>query len=492
MDNIKSLLNRFMENASRQMDCEKGTLFMYDKKSKELWTAVLQHDQIAEIRVESNQGLVGHAFTNKEIINIKDAYQDPRFNQNVDAKSGYKTRTVLCMPVMDRSGNCVGVAQMLNKIGNNPFSKEDETLLAKVVQDIADTMEKSGRLINLLPGMVVVVMVMILGVSLHTLLPDAWQKAVSNVLFVILIGMLINNLKILPISFIPGIRFAMRQLLRISIMLMGTKLMLSDLYGVGGKALGLILLLIIVSFFVSHLLGKLMNVPVRLATLIAAGTAICGGSAIAAMAPVIKARDEDFSFAIAANTLLGTFAVFLMPILGVHLGLTDADFGTWAGTSVNDTAQVVAAGYSFSVESGDIATIIKLTRNTLMAVMVVVVGVVYSKWVGGQIGGKKISWTKRARESVPDFVIGFLALAMLNTLGVFTWLSTWSGIDVPHLLSSTTKILILTSLASIGLSTSLAKMRRVGSTPLILAFATYFAVASVSIGLIMLFGAASF
>jgi hypothetical protein len=280
-----------MENTARQMECEKGTLYIYDKKRNELCTVVMQHERISEIRMESDKGLAGHTFTTGETINVKNAYQDPRFNRDVDKISGFKTRSVLCMLVKNRSGERVGVAQMLNKENNAAFDEADEQLLHKVTQDISGILAKSGRLINLLPGMAMVIAVMAAGVVLHDfLLPDVWQKAVNSALFVILLGMVINNTRVLPLSCVPGIRFSMRQLLRLGIVLMGAKLMLGDLFGVGGQALGLIIFLMLTSFTVAHLLGRIMKVPVRLATLIAAGTAICGGSAIAAMVPVIKAR----------------------------------------------------------------------------------------------------------------------------------------------------------------------------------------------------------
>jgi uncharacterized membrane protein YadS len=160
--------------------------------------------------------------------------------------------------------------------------------------------------------------------------------------------------------------------------------------------------------------------------------------------------------------------------------------------SVNDTAQVVATGYAFSMESGDIATVIKLTRNALMVAAVLVIGVVYAKWIGGQIGVREVSWTKRAMDSVPVFVLGFLFMAMLNTFGVLSWLSTLIRVDIPLLLSSYARLFLLTSLASIGLSTNLAKIRQAGSSPLFLAAVTYLALAFVGMVLIMWFGAISF
>ena len=113
----------------------------------------------------------------------------------------------------------------------------------------------------------------------------------------------------------------------------------------------------------AHLLGKLAGVPGRLATLIGVGTAVCGNSAIVATAPVIRALDEEVSFAVATNTLFGTAAVLLYPIIGRALHFSDHVFGTWAGTAVNDTSQVVAAGFAYSEAAGRLATAVKLNTK---------------------------------------------------------------------------------------------------------------------------------
>ena len=117
-----------------------------------------------------------------------------------------------------------------------------------------------------------------------------------------------------------------------------------------------------------------MGTSARLATLIGVGTAICGNTAIIATAPVIKAEDRDVSFAVATITLFGTAAVIVFPLLGHALGMSDVLFGHWAGAAVNDTSQVTATGFSYSVEAGETATIVKLTRNTLMVPVIFFAG----------------------------------------------------------------------------------------------------------------------
>jgi uncharacterized integral membrane protein (TIGR00698 family) len=473
----KSLLNRIMETAARKMRCEKGTLFLYDETTKELWTAVIQHESINDIRIEPPEGLAGYSFWKKETVNAPDAYADIRFKKEVDELTGFVTRSALCMPIPDKSGKIIGVAQMLNKLDGTPFNENDERILKPVVAEIAETLGKSESWTATIPGLVLAAIVAAMGWLLHDSVSGVLKNALSSVLFVVMLGVFLGNVFILRMTYLPGIRFCMRQLLRIGIVLMGTNVMFGDVLNIGGKSLLLICVIIFIAFVVAHGLGKLLGIPLRLATLIAGGTAICGGSAIAALTPAIKARDEDFSFAIAMNTLLGTLAVFFLPVIGHFAGLSQTVFGLWAGTGVNDTAQVVATGYAYSPIAGDIATIIKLTRNALMVGIIPLVAFAYINWVGGKIGGKNVPFLSQVKQSIPGFVLGFLAMATLNSIGFFGWMTFVSGMQVSGILSQVTKWSILISLAGIGLGTSLFKLRQVGFAPIAVAFATSIATA---------------
>jgi uncharacterized integral membrane protein (TIGR00698 family) len=189
---------------------------------------------------------------------------------------------------------------------------------------------------------------------------------------------------------------------------------------IGGKAVVMIVVLMSLALLVAHTLGRLAGVPGRLATLIGVGTAVCGNTAITATAPVIHARDEEVSFAVATNTLFGTLAVFLYPLLGHWLAMSNAAFGTWAGTAVNDTSQVVATGFAFSDAAGKVATAVKLTRNALMGAVIVGVGLAYSR--GNRSNEARGSLALRLKQSLPLFVVGFLVAALLNTFGAVAWL----------------------------------------------------------------------
>lgn len=483
----KGLLTRIMETAARKLECDKGTLYLFDKKTNELWTVVLQNDLISEIRLAPSQGMAGRSFKENEILNIEDAYQSPYFNRDIDRQSGYVTRSALCIPVIDSLGTKIGVVQMINKLDGIPFNDDDIDRLKEVVKEIADLLDTSKTWRGLIPGLGLVAVTALVGWAAHSAVPATYQDVVSPILFFILIGIAISNMLILPMRYLPGIRYCLRQLLRMSIVLMGARLALSEIADVGVGALAIIVALIFLAFGIATAAGRLLGVHQRLSTLVAVGTSVCGGSAIAAVAPTIKARDEEFSFAISVNTLMGTIAVFSFPLIGRLLGFDDAIFGMWAGTAVNDTAQVVATGYAYSEASGDMATVIKLTRNATMVFIVVGIGFYFTAAEkGSDVDVKKIPVAKRIRESIPGFVLGFLLLSLFNTLGVFDWLSGQSGIDVTTGISNTAFGLTLLSLTGIGLGINLAKIRQTGINAIMVSLITFVGATAGSIVLISL------
>jgi uncharacterized integral membrane protein (TIGR00698 family) len=484
----KSLLDRIMVTAAKKMHCEKGTLFLYDEKTKELWSAVIQHEFINDIRVEPPQGLAGYSFWKGEVVNVPDAYADSRFKKEIDKQTGFATKSVLCMPVTDKAGKSIGVAQMLNKLDGTPFNDDDEKQLKTVVTEISETLGKSESWTSIIPGVILAIFVSTSGWFFHESLSGVLKNSFSAVLFVVMLGVLLSNVFILRMAYLPGIRFCMRHLLRFGIVLMGAGIMFNDVLQIGGTSLLLIFAVIAIAFVVAHALGKLFGIPIRLATLIAGGTAICGGSAIAALTPVIKANDEDLSIAVTMNTLMGTIAVSLLPLIGHYFSLSDAAFGFWAGAAVNDTAQVVATGESYSQLSGGIATIIKMTRNALMIGIIPIVAFVYSNYISGQVGGKNVPFFTQVKQSIPLFVLGFLVMATLNSIGLFSWMTSISGMNISGLIGQVTKWSILIALAAIGLGTDLHKLRHVGSNSIVVACATSIATAVGSLFLITVFG----
>lgn len=293
----------------------------------------------------------------------------------------------------------------------------------------------------------------------------------SEILVAVLLGIVVANVVPLRGSYAPGIRFAVQRVLRIGIVLLGARLSLEAILAIGGTALGLVVVAMTVAFAVALAVGRALRLPRRLALLIGVGTAVCGNSAIVATAPVVKAEEREVSFAVATITLFGTLAVFVFPLVGRALGLSDEAFGVWAGVGVNDTSQVVAAGAAYSPEARDVATVVKLVRNALMAPLIVLIAWWWQRSAETGVVGKSL------RGAVPLFVLGFLAMALLRTVGVITP-------ALAALLDEAAKGLILVALAAVGLNTKVAQLRAIGPTPFVAGLATMTVLAAASLAAI--------
>jgi uncharacterized integral membrane protein (TIGR00698 family) len=344
-----------------------------------------------------------------------------------------------------------------------------------------------------LPGLALAVLVGLAARLVHHYLPAHAASALGEVIFAVLIGLIVGNLAPLPDALAPGIRFSYQTVLRAAIVLLGAAFSFQQVLAIGGKALGMIVILMVLALATAYFLGRLAGVPGRLATLIGVGTAVCGNSAIVATAPVIRARDDEVSFAVATNTLFGTLAVLLYPVIGRLLHFGDAQFGTWAGTAVNDTSQVVAAGFAYSEAAGRLATAVKLTRNALMGLVIVGVGFAYAR-AGAETSAEASAATgvlTRIKQSFPIFVLGFLAMALLNSVGAIGRLSGVIGHDLGAILRETSRAMILVALAGVGLSTRLQAMRRTGWKPFLVGFAVAAVTSGASLLLIHLLGPAA-
>ena len=211
------------------------------------------------------------------------------------------------------------------------------------------------------------------------------------------------------------------------------------------------------TFLAAFLFGKLLKIDSNTNVLIGVGTAICGGSAIAATAPVIRAKDEEVARAISTIFLFNVIAAFLFPVLGHTLQMSDAQFGLWAGTAVNDTSSVVAAGYTFSNAAGDLAVIVKLTRTLMIIPVTLALAFYTSKKQAGQGSSYQLS------KIFPWFVLGFVAASVMNT---FLPLPP----QVSTALTSAGKFMIVMAMAAIGLNTNLVRLVKSGWKPIILGF----------------------
>lgn len=281
----------------------------------------------------------------------------------------------------------------------------------------------------------------------------------SEILLAVWLGLVIASARWLPASSEIGIRFAQQRVLRLGIILLGARLSLVDVATIGVGALGLVVICMAAVFAFVLLVGRIAQLPLRLVLLIGVGTAVCGNSAIIATAPVIKAEEREVSFAVATITLFGTLALFLYPLVGSTLQLSDTTFGLWSGVAINDTSQVVAASAAYSPQARDVATVVKLVRNTLMAPLILLIALWWSRTTASMVEGTS------AREGVlkafPIFVLGFLAMALLRTTGIIDAGSA-------QLLDEAAKVCILMALAAVGLGTRIGLLRAVGPRPFVL------------------------
>ncbi len=226
-----------------------------------------------------------------------------------------------------------------------------------------------ATLVAAAPGLALVAVLTAIAYAATLVLPDVFG-AVTIGLF---LGIIVANVR--PVSLTePGARSAKAWFLPLGILLLGARLSVADILSTGLGAILVLVVDIVLVLVVTLGIGRALGLSRQLAALIGVGTSICGNTAIAATAPVIKAPERDVSFAVATITLFGTAAVVVYPLIGHALGMSDNLFGHWVGAAVNDTSQVTATAFGYSVEAGETATIVKLTRNTLMVPVIFSVG----------------------------------------------------------------------------------------------------------------------
>lgn len=281
----------------------------------------------------------------------------------------------------------------------------------------------------------------------------------------IALGIALRNTLSLGARFTAGIRFAGKQVLQASIVLLGFGLGLDQVARTGLESLSVTLATMSVAFLTAWGLGRLLGVHDKLMLLIGVGTAICGGSAIAAVTPIIKPDEHDTAFAISTIFLFNLVAVLLFPALGHLLHLSDLGFGLWAGTAINDTSSVVAAGYSYSHAAGDYATIVKLTRATLIIPICIVLALATAARAR-----RRGATDLHLGRIFPWFILWFLVASGVRTAG-------WLPATLLAPLHALAEFLIVVALTAIGLSADLRKMVATGPKPILLGLGVWAAVA---------------
>jgi len=321
------------------------------------------------------------------------------------------------------------------------------------------------------PGLLLAVAIALLAWWLGRLMP-----LIGGPVFGILLGIAVRNTVSPDARFTPGIAFGGKQVLQWSIIALGFGLSLTQVAKTGLESLSVTLVTLTVAFLSAWALGRWLGVHDKLKILIGVGTAICGGSAIAAVTPIIKPDEHDTAFAISTIFLFNVVAVLLFPLLGHLLHLSDLGFGLWAGTAINDTSSVVAAGYSYSSAAGDYATIVKLTRATLIIPICLILAFAVAAREKKN-GAADFS----LRRIFPWFILWFLVASGIRTAGLVP-------AAILPALHDLAEFLIIVALTAIGLSANLRKMVSSGVRPILLGLGVWAAVAVSSLAVQLLIG----
>ncbi len=327
----------------------------------------------------------------------------------------------------------------------------------------------------ILPGLLLASAVAICGYLLRWL---PGMTTFSPMILAILLGMAFHNLVGTPAIARPGVTFSLRRLLRIAIILLGLQLTITQVIEVGGRGIGIIAATLVATFAFTVWMGRLLGVDRKLTQLIAAGTSICGASAVIATNTVTDAADEDVAYAVACVTVFGSVAMFSYPLLPGLLHLDPHAFGLWSGASIHEIAQVVAASFQGGQKAGEFGTIAKLSRVMLLAPTVIILGSI-AAWRAAKNATSAAA--SSARPPLPWFVLGFVALVGLNSL------VTLPSSAKIWIVAATTFLLSI-ALAAMGLETDVRKLTARGVRPALLGALAFLFIAGFSLALIKLTG----
>jgi uncharacterized integral membrane protein (TIGR00698 family) len=309
------------------------------------------------------------------------------------------------------------------------------------------------------------------GKAHHLVLPN-----IEYVLWAILIGLAISNTIGIPAIFRAGVA-TYEFWLKAGIVLLGARFLLGDVRRLGGLSLVLIAIELALALTFMTYLGRAFKLKPKLVSLLAIGSSICGVSAIIAAQGAIDADEEDSSYAIAAILLLGALSLFLFPLIGHALHLSDHAYGLWAGLAVDNTAEATAAGALYSDAAGKVAVLAKTCRNATIGFVVLGYAIYWAgKGQAAEVQNKgQFLWRK-----FPKFVLGFLLISLLATIGFFT---------KPQLaaVGNLSRWAFLLTFAGVGLRTNLRELSKQGARPFIVGAVGEIVIALITLGLV--FGA---
>ena len=304
--------------------------------------------------------------------------------------------------------------------------------------------------------------------------------AVTAIIMGMLVSLAINNLS--PCQ--AGIKFVSKKILQWAVILLGFGMNLNVVLEMGKQSLPIIDSTIATSLIIAYVLHKVMHIPGKISTLVGVGSSICGGSAIAATAPVVDADDEQVAQAISVIFFFNVLAAIIFPTLGTIIGFSTQDgsaFGVFAGTAINDTSSVTSAAstwdsmWSLKSATLDTAVTVKLTRTLAIIPITLVLAFARTRKAKNETGGNKISLKK----IFPFFILFFILASAITT--VATSYGVPSGLFNP--IKELSKFFIVMAMAAIGLNTDIVKLIKTGGKPLVMGFCCWIGITAVSLSM---------
>jgi uncharacterized integral membrane protein (TIGR00698 family) len=316
------------------------------------------------------------------------------------------------------------------------------------------------------PGWLVSIGVAALAYAVHYL-PFApfrvgYRRPISAAILAIFLGALAANFLPLGIKILYGAKDCVRRAIPLTIVLTGASLSFANATAVGWRAFVIIVITMSAAIASTMIFGRMMKLSAGTSMLIGAGTAICGNSAIIAVAPLIDAEDRDVMLSVGAINILGLALMFVSPFAGELLGMSDQSYGVWAGTTIHAVPQAVAAGFAYSAKAGGLATLVKLVRVALLAPLLLILAFSYARSRKDRL---KVHYSRL----IPPFLWGFLALFALNSLGFLPVLQFQNGYSVGSaaFLTEAGNLLLTLSMAALGLEVNVRVLAKAGGAAMV-------------------------
>ncbi|WJR65789.1 YeiH family protein [Neorhizobium sp. CSC1952] len=322
--------------------------------------------------------------------------------------------------------------------------------------------------VQLLPGLLLTAAVACAALAVRNL--TGWTT-LSPLILSIVFGMLIRNALSVPAAVEPGIGFSLKRILRFGIVMLGLQVTAAQILSLGGAGLLMVALTLTATFTAIRIAGRLMGVDRSLTDLIAAGTSVCGASAVIAANTVVRGKQEHVAYAVACVTLFGSLSMLAYPLLASALSLDARGYGLWTGATIHEVAQVVAAAFQGGDIAGQFGTISKLARVVMLAPLIMTLALAMRSGTGG---------ATKASAPMPWFVLGFVGMMLVNSAVAIP-------ADTNQMLAAFTSFLLSMALAAMGLQTDIRKLRAEGWRPLALGAFGWLFIAAFGYAMLKLF-----